>query len=127
MPESNADPSPRRQRSRQRLLNAIRAQNGGITRSELSRVTGLSRSAIAEGVQDLLAEQLVTEHRMESGLGRGRPSAVLVPAAARGAVAGIDFGHSHVSVAVTLSIHDARAICHRLTQPRRGAAGALPS
>ena len=103
MPESYADPSPRRQRSRQQLLNAIRAQNGGITRSELSRVTGLSRSAIAEGVQDLLTEQLVTEHRMGSGLGRGRPSAVLVPAAARGVVAGIDFGHSHVSVAVAQS------------------------
>src|SRR6476659_164377 len=125
VPESYADPSPRRQRSRQQLLNAIRAQDGGITRSELSRVTGLSRSAIAEGVQDLLAERLVTEHRMESGLGRGRPSAVLVPAAARGEVAGIDFGHSHVSVAVAQSSGRVLAEHRRTIDVDHQATGAL--
>jgi predicted NBD/HSP70 family sugar kinase len=102
MPNPAAEPSPRRRRSRQQLLTAIRAHNG-ITRSELSGLTGLSRSAVAEGVQALLAERLVTEHRMDPSLGRGRPSASLVPAPARGEVAGIDFGHSHVSVAVAQS------------------------
>jgi predicted ArsR family transcriptional regulator len=99
MPKSHTEPSPRRQRSRQQLLTAIRAHNG-ITRSELSGITGLSRSATAEGVHALLAERLVAEHQTTPSLGRGRPSTLLVPAATRGAVAGIDFGHSHVSVAV---------------------------
>jgi predicted NBD/HSP70 family sugar kinase len=99
MPKSHTGPSPRRQRSRQQLLTAIRAHNG-ITRSELSGVTGLSRSATAEGVQDLLAKRLVAEHRTSPSLGRGRPSTLLIPVATQGVVAGIDFGHNHVCVAV---------------------------
>ena len=45
-------PSARRQRSRQQLLEIIRSHPGGVTRSYLSALTGLSRSAVAEGVLD---------------------------------------------------------------------------
>ena len=62
---------------------------------------------------------------MESGLGRGRPSAVLVPAAARGAVAGIDFGHSHVSVAVAQSSGRVLAEHRRTIDVDHQATGAL--
>ena len=89
----------RRRRSQQQLLGEIRARNG-ITRSELSQVTGLSRSAIAEIVHDLLADQLVAEHSAGARSGRGRPSTVLLPMPPRGVVAGIDFGHRHVTVAL---------------------------
>lgn len=95
-------PSTRRHRSRELLLEVIRRE-GGITRAELCRITGLSRSAVADSVQDLLTERLVVEDVLEpggKGAGRGRPSALLVVAPPRGVVLGIDFGHTHVSVAV---------------------------
>ncbi len=74
-----------------------------MTRSDLSLITGLSRSAIAEGVQDLLNDRLIAEDVLEpggKGAGRGRPSALLIPAPSDGVVVGIDFGHDHVSVAI---------------------------
>lgn len=95
-------PSSRRLRSRQRLLEVIRRE-GGATRADLSRITGLSRSAIAEAAQDLLDDRLVTEDVLEPGgrgAGRGRPSALLVAVPPSGVVVGIDFGHDHVAVAV---------------------------
>src|SRR6478736_10379956 len=98
-PES---PSARRQRSRQQLLEVIRRENG-VTRADLSLITGLSRSAIAEAVQDLLNDRLVAEDVLEAGgkgAGRGRPSALLVATPPSGVVVGVDFGHDHVGVAV---------------------------
>jgi predicted NBD/HSP70 family sugar kinase len=93
--------SSRRHRSRRHLLEVIRSESG-LTRADLSLLTGLSRSAIAEGVQDLLNDRLIVEEVMEAGkgAGRGRPSALLVPASANGIVVGVDFGHDHVAVAV---------------------------
>ena len=93
--------SARRHRSRRQLLDVIR-QESGVTRADLSLLTGLSRSAIADAVQDLLNDRLIAEDVMDAGkgAGRGRPSALLVTAPARGNVVGIDFGHDHVAVAV---------------------------
>jgi predicted NBD/HSP70 family sugar kinase len=96
---SGPDLTPRRRRSQHQLLSEIRARNG-VTRSELSEITGLSRSAIAEIVQDLLADDLVAEQPGGPRPGRGRPSTVLLPRAPQGVVAGIDFGHRHVAVAL---------------------------
>ncbi len=93
--------SPRRRRSREQLLAAVR-DRGAVTRAELSRLTGLSRSAVAEGVGALLADGLIVEERAAPpGRGAaGRPSAVLHPAGPDGMVVGVDFGHAHVSVAL---------------------------
>lgn len=80
----------------------IRRENGA-TRADLCRLTGLSRSAVATAVQDLLDEHLVQEDVLDPGgpgAGRGRPSALLVPVQGSGHVIGIDFGHTHVSVAL---------------------------
>lgn len=66
-------------------------------------MTGLSRSAIAQGVQGLISDQLVVEVGTEtvgSRSGPGRPASLLTPSRPAGLVAGIDFGHAHVSVAV---------------------------
>lgn len=101
MPDPNAL-SARRARSRRQLLEAVRT-SGAVTRAELGRITGLSRSAVAHGVQGLLDDRLVEERVPDVGqrtATRGRPSALLVPAAPRGSVVAIDFGHAHVSVAI---------------------------
>lgn len=92
----------RRLRSRQLLLEAIRRE-GGVTRADLCTITGLSRSAVGDAVQDLLNERLIVEDVLDPGgrgAGRGRPSSLLVAAPPRGVVIGIDFGHAHVRVAV---------------------------
>jgi predicted NBD/HSP70 family sugar kinase len=94
--------SPRRQRSRRQLLSLIR-ERGSITRNDLGRLTGLSRSAVAEGVQELISDHLVIEEGTETvgtRSGRGRPATLLTSSQPAGLVAGIDFGHAHVSVAV---------------------------
>ena len=99
LPES---PSARRQRSRQQLLTVIRRENG-LTRADLSLITGLSRSAVAEAVQDLLNERLIAEDVLAAGgrgAGRGRPSALLVAAGGSAHVVGMDFDHDRVAVAV---------------------------
>ncbi len=93
------EPSRRRQRSRRQLLDAIR-DHAGITRVELSQLTGLSRSAAAEGVQDLLAHDLIVERRVEPAGSRGRPTTLLFAKASEGFVGAVDFGHSHVLAAV---------------------------
>jgi predicted NBD/HSP70 family sugar kinase len=85
-----------------------------VTRGYLSSVTGLSRSAVAEGVQDLLPAGLVVEQRGDGrgpSSARGRPSALLVPAAPDGSVVGIDVGHTHVAVAVART--DGRVLAER--------------
>ena len=94
--------SARRQRSRHQLLSLIR-ERGSITRNDLGRLTGLSRSAVADGVQELMRGHLVVEQGTETvgtRSGRGRPATLLTPCQPEGLVAGIDFGHAHVSVAV---------------------------
>jgi predicted NBD/HSP70 family sugar kinase len=50
----------RHQRTPAQLLETIR-ELGGATRADLSRLTGLSRSAVAHAVAVLLAEGLITE------------------------------------------------------------------
>jgi len=66
-------------------------------------VTDLSRSAIGEGVQGLIKDHLVVEEGTDKAgdvSARGRPAALLTPCRPSGLVAGIDFGHAHVTVAV---------------------------
>lgn len=91
----------RRQRTPAQLLDLIR-ELGGVTRADLTRATGLSRSAVAHAVAALLADGLIVEK--EPGAGdagqRGRPAALLWPSRPAGHVIGIDFGHSHVGVAL---------------------------
>jgi predicted NBD/HSP70 family sugar kinase len=81
------------------LLSAIR-QHPGITRRDLSRLSGLSRSATAEAVHDLLAQRLIAERRSDPAASAGRPSALLFPNAPESLVGAVDFGHNHVSAAV---------------------------
>lgn len=94
-------PSRRRERTRRLLLREVRGR-GAVSRAGLESATGLSRSAVAAAVADLLAAGLIGEEQASAGQpgGRGRRAALLHPARPAGYVAGIDFGHMHVRVAV---------------------------
>lgn len=96
-----SQPSSRRERSRRLLLEELR-RKGVATRAELGRATGLSRSAVAAGVGDLIAAGLISEDGSAAGQlgGRGRRSALLRATQPAGHVLGIDFGHMHVRVAL---------------------------
>jgi predicted NBD/HSP70 family sugar kinase len=91
----------RHQRTPAQLLETIR-DLGGVTRADLSRLTGLSRSAVAHAVAALLADGLITEREPGGSHPgqRGRPAALLAPSRPPGHVVGIDFGHAHVGVAI---------------------------
>jgi predicted NBD/HSP70 family sugar kinase len=84
------------------LLALIR-DGGPVSRSELSRVIGLPRSTTTALVAELLRDGLVTEAPARSGgagSGSGRPATLLSLHKPDGLVAGFDFGHRHLRVAV---------------------------
>ena len=91
-----------REPTREVLYDLIHSREQ-VTRSDLVEATGMSRSAINHAVARLLSEGRVTEAEAESkgpGSGSGRPGALLRAVPGEGHVAGIDFGHDHVQVAV---------------------------
>jgi glucokinase-like ROK family protein len=85
------------------VIHALRDE-GQISRAEIARRTGLSRSTVSSLVADLQADGLVVE-RPEPGSAfgaqGGRPPILLSFDASAGAAVGIDFGHSHLRVAVS--------------------------
>src|SRR3954471_2372890 len=92
-----------RRLNRLRVIRALR-EEGQISRAEIARRTGLSRSTVSSLVSDLQGDGLVVE-RPEPGLAHGsqggRPPILLSFDASAGAAVGIDFGHSHLRVAVS--------------------------
>src|SRR4051794_10050260 len=71
------------------------ATEGVFTQAELARVTGLAPATVSNIVRDLAGAGLVDT---EAGSGRRGSSVQLARGA--GIVAGVDFGHSHVAVAI---------------------------
>ncbi|MGN6606681.1 MAG: hypothetical protein ACTHMS_06695, partial [Jatrophihabitans sp.] len=66
----------RHARSRQRVLDAVRRE-GSATRADVQRLTGLSRSAVADVVADLLASERLLEQRPPGpSVARGRSAGV---------------------------------------------------
>ena len=92
-----------RRLNRLRVIDALRAE-GLISRADIARRTGLSRSTVSSLVADLQADGLVVE-RAEPGAAHGtqggRPPILLSFDASAGAAVGIDFGHRHLRVAVS--------------------------
>mgnify|MGYP000306517061 CR=1 FL=1 len=88
-----------RQLNRRRVLDALR-RHGHVSRGDLVRSTGLSRTTVGAVVGELLERGLVVEEPPAAGPGRGRPPARIRLDAAAGAALGIDFGHTHLRVAV---------------------------
>jgi len=82
--------------NQQRVLSLLRSGiDATHTQAELARLTGLAPATISNIVRQLVGAGLV---EVESGSGR-RGSAIRL-SRGTGVVAGIDFGHSHVAVAV---------------------------
>jgi predicted NBD/HSP70 family sugar kinase len=92
-----------RRLNRLRVIDALRAE-GLISRAEIARRTGLSRSTVSSLVSDLQADGLVVE-RAETATAHGdqggRPPILLSFDASAGAAVGIDFGHRHLGVVVS--------------------------
>ena len=87
------------------LVATIRDE-GPISRSQLSRAIGLPRSTTTALVAELLRDGLIDEAPARSagaGSGSGRPATKLSLRRPAGLVAGFDFGHRHIRVAVATS------------------------
>lgn len=79
------------------VLDLIRFTPGGISRAELAQRMDLSRAAMTAIVNDLLESQVVRETEARNKQS-GRPPIILEINPARGFVAGIDMGASHLLV-----------------------------
>src|ERR1700687_2767139 len=98
-----------RDRNRERVVGVLR-ERGRISQAEIARVTGLSRTTVHTLVSELKVSGLVQE--IETGVSDvrgGRPAMQLTLRRSSVAVIGIDFGHSHVQVAVADIAHNVLA------------------
>lgn len=96
---STARPSRLREMSVGLILGEV-AQAGSIAQSELVRTTGLSRATVASVVSELLDEGRLVAVTSPDTVGRGRPPRMLSIGAGIGYVVAVDFGHSHLGVAI---------------------------
>ena len=92
-----------RERNRLRVIDALRTR-GAISRADIARQTGLSRSTVSSLVADLQAAGMVIE-RATDGVAAtasqgGRPPVLVALDRSAGAVVGLDFGHDSLRVAV---------------------------
>jgi predicted NBD/HSP70 family sugar kinase len=92
-----------REANRLRVVDALRHE-GSASRTDLVRITGLSRTTITTLVGDLQERGLVVEQEDNADRperpGRGRPPVLLRLAPSAGAALGVDFGHRHLRVAI---------------------------
>jgi predicted NBD/HSP70 family sugar kinase len=95
-----------RHRNRERVVEVLR-ERGRISQAEIARVTGLSRTTVHTLVSGLKDSGLVheVEARVPDVRG-GRPPVLLALRDSSLAVVGIDFGLSHVQVAVADLVHN---------------------
>ena len=106
------------------MLSALRVA-GVTSRAELARRTGLSRTTVSSLIGDLVREGLVAE-RADAGAAPGaqggRPPVLVSLDRRAGAAVGVDFGKSHVTVAVADLGHtvlaELRRACPATTAPR---------
>src|SRR3954465_2497420 len=87
----------------QRTVLDLLAGEGPMSRADLVRASGLSRTTGSSGVAEMIRNGEVTgpggRARPHKG-GSGRPPVVVRLSAPAGGVAGVDVGHGHVRVAV---------------------------
>ena len=98
-----------RERNRGRVIGVLR-ERGRISQADIARVTGLSRTTVHTLVTELKDSGIV--HEVETSapdVRGGRPAVQLMLRDSSLAVVGIDFGHSHVQVAVADVAHDVLA------------------
>jgi predicted NBD/HSP70 family sugar kinase len=89
-----------RERSAMRVLDFL-WREGPANRVDVVRGTALSRATVSKLIGELQADGLVAERRQPRELtAAGRPPGLLELNPVIGAVAGVDFGHSSVRVAI---------------------------
>lgn len=100
-----------RHRNRQHVIDFLR-ERGASSQSEIARATGLSRTTVHTLVGELReagkVDEVETKRPGERG---GRPALTYTLRESFEAVVGIDFGHSHVQVAVADIGHHVLAEC----------------
>jgi predicted NBD/HSP70 family sugar kinase len=91
-----------REGNRKRVIDALR-ERGIVSRAEIARITGLSRSTISTIVADLLESGLARERDGQPAeeAHAGRPPVMVSLDSSAGLALGIDFGHRHLRVAVS--------------------------
>ena len=93
------------------MIDVLR-DRGTASRAEIARTTGLSRSTVSSIVSDLLDAGLVAEHE-DAGVAHGdhggRPPVLLSLERSAGLAVGVDFGHTHLRVAVSDLSHEVLA------------------
>jgi predicted NBD/HSP70 family sugar kinase len=98
-----------RERNRERVIGVLRTL-GRTSQADIARATGLSRTTVSSLVAELKLSSLVFEVDVkEPNVRGGRPGVQLVLQDSSNAVLGIDFGHSHVLVAVADLAHNVLA------------------
>jgi predicted NBD/HSP70 family sugar kinase len=91
-----------RERNRLRVVDLLR-HRGSASRAEIARETGLSRTTVSSLVADLIEVGMINEIADlgdARGSQAGRPPILLALSGSTGALVGVDFGHSHLRVAV---------------------------
>ncbi|MFL5844944.1 MAG: ROK family transcriptional regulator [Solirubrobacteraceae bacterium] len=91
-----------RQRNRAQIIEVLR-NAGTASRAEIARLTGLSRTTVSSVVAELNDSGLIAETPTPAdapAAGRGRPGVLLSLQPSAGAAVGIDFGHTHLRVAI---------------------------
>ena len=95
-----------RHRNRQRVIDVLRMQ-GQVSQAEIARSTGLSRTTVSSLIFELKQSGLVSDLDTHATFAHGgRPAVRLVLKDPPEFVGGIDFGHSHVQVAVADLAHN---------------------
>ena len=89
-----------RSRNRLRVLETVQ-QRGAISRVDITRTTGLSRTTVSSLVTELLSEGVLSERAAEPPApspGGGRPATLLALSPDGGSVLGVHLGHESVRV-----------------------------
>jgi glucokinase-like ROK family protein len=101
-----------RELNRSRVIDVLR-DRGKASRAEIARTTGLSRSTVSTIVSSLIEAGLVTEQEEATGVAHGqhggRPPVLLTLHKSAGVAVGVDFGHTHLRVAVSDLSHEVLA------------------
>jgi glucokinase-like ROK family protein len=98
-----------RELNSRRVIDALR-ERGTASRAEIARATGLSRSTVSSIVTELVDGGLVEEDTKGTGVAHGeqggRPPVLLSLKSAAGLALGVDFGHTHLRVALSDLSHE---------------------
>jgi predicted NBD/HSP70 family sugar kinase len=107
MPTTNGVHALVRRTHEERVLRALR-ERGAMSRGQLARAVGLSRTTLSEITGSLLTRGaiVVFDTDAEKRKGSGRPAERLALDPASGQFMGVDFGHRRVHVAVADASHE---------------------